>query len=240
MILVNDALDGRKRKAVDNQTAISFYDGLASRWEDEYKSDIFAVRLQVLSGLIPEDLHGQTWLDAGCGTGTISRWLAGERGASVFAIDGSDRMLSHAQPARGVEYRKADIMQTGLPDGSCDGIVCSSVLEYLPFPEAALQEFRRVLKPGAVLLASVPNRALSVQIPLMLIYWLTRPLRTRRRFAYLDHSKHSYSATQFSAALRSSGFAAERVVEYGRLALPFGITVSSAGTLFMALARKLS
>ncbi len=225
---------------MDNRSAISFYDGLASGWENEYKSDIFGVRLRLLSGMIPSGLQGQTWVDAGCGTGTISRWLAAERGATVLAIDGSDHMLSHALPARGVEYRKADIVRTSLPDESCDGIVCSSVLEYLPFPEVALEEFHRILKPGGVLLASVPNRALSIRIPVMLIYWLTRPLGTKRRFAYLDHSKHSYSATQFSAALGSNGFATERVIEYGRLGLPFGINVSTSGTLLMALARKLS
>ena len=227
-------------KDVDNRAAISFHDRLASGWEDEYKSDIFGVRLKVLSDLIPGDLRGRAWLDAGCGTGTISRWLAVERGASVLAIDGSDRMLSHALPAGGVEYRKADIVWTGLPDQSCDGIVCSSVLEYLPFPEAALEEFHRVLKPGGVLLASVPNRVLSVRIPLVLIYWLTRSLGTKRRFAYLDYSRHSYSAGEFRAVLGDNGFATERVVEFGRLGLPFGITVSPSGTLLMALARRLS
>jgi len=230
----------RIRKDLNKRTAISFYDGLASRWEDEYKSDTFGVRLQVLSDLVPRDLRGQTWLDAGCGTGTISRWLAAERGASVLAIDGSDRMLSHALPARGVEYRKADIVSTGLPDGSFNGIVCSSVLEYLTFPEVALEEFHRVLKPGGIVLASVPNRALSVRIPLISLYWLTRPLGTKRRFAYLDHSKHSYSATEFSCVLGRNGFGTEHVVEFGRLGLPFGMTVSRSGSLLMVLARRLN
>jgi ubiquinone/menaquinone biosynthesis C-methylase UbiE len=232
--------DRRFCNILDNRAAISFHDGLASCWENEYKSDIFRVRLQVLSSLIPAVLRGQTWLDAGCGTGTIARWLAAERGASVVAVDGSDKMLSHAVPAQGVEYRNADVVRTGLPDQSCDGVVCSSVLEYLPEPEVALKEFHRILKPGGFLLASVPNRALSVRIPLNLIYWLTRPLGARRRFAYLDHSKHSFSAEQFKAVLDRNGFVPERVINFGRLGLPFRIKVSSAGTLLMGMARKTS
>jgi SAM-dependent methyltransferase len=222
-----------------NQAAVSFHDAIASRWEDEYKSPAFELRLTVISALTPGELRGQTWMDAGCGTGTISRWLAAERGASVLAIDGSANMLAHALGAEGVEYRKADVVCTGFPAASFDGIVCSSVLEYLVSPEAALKEFYRLLKPGGVLLASVPNRAMSVRIPLKLVYWLTRPLGRARCFTYLDHSKHSYSAVQFGDLLRRSGFDVERVVEYSRFVLPFGIPASRSGILIMALSRRL-
>jgi 2-polyprenyl-6-hydroxyphenyl methylase/3-demethylubiquinone-9 3-methyltransferase len=221
-----------------NQAAISFHDTLASRWEDEYKSKAFAERIASISGLIPDTLQGQKWLDAGCGTGTISRWLVAERGAVVLAIDGSDGMLAHAPAAKGVEYRRADIIDTGLSSESLDGIVCSSVLEYLASPEAALREFHRLLKPGGVLLASVPNGAMSIRIPLNLVYWITRPLGSKRRVAYLDHSKHCYSAGQFEQTLRRSGFAVEQMVKFGRFVLPFGIPGSRSGILIMALSRK--
>lgn len=221
-----------------NQAAISFHDTLASRWEDEYKSKDFGARIAVISELIPAQLPGQKWMDAGCGTGTIARWLAAERGASVLAIDGSDNMLAHAAEAERVEYRQADIVCTGFPDESFDGIVCSSVLEYLVSPESTLKEFHRLLKPGGVLLASVPNGAMSVRIPLKLVYWLTRPLGKRRRVAYLDHSRHCYSGAQFSNLLGRTGFSAERMVEFGRFVLPLGIPASRSGILIMAFTRK--
>jgi len=223
---------------VHNPAAVSFHDTLAGTWEEEYKSEAFGQRLAVIAELAPRKLHGQRWMDAGSGTGTISRWLAAERGASVVAIDGSRNMIAHATCADRVEYRVGDIVSTGLPDESFDGIVCSSVLEYLLSPESALKEFRRLLKPGGLLLVSVPNGALSVRLPLKLIYWLTRPLGKRRRVAYLDHSKHSYSTTQLEGTLSRGGFAVERMVKYGRFVLPFGIPASRSGILIMALTRK--
>jgi 2-polyprenyl-6-hydroxyphenyl methylase/3-demethylubiquinone-9 3-methyltransferase len=177
-------------------------------------------------------------VDAGCGTGTIARWLASERKASVLAIDGSKEMLSHAAAVEGVEYRQRDVISTSLADCSVDGVVCSSVLEYLPQPAAALDEFRRILKPNGTLAISMPNGATSVRVPLLLVYWLTRPLGNRRWYTFLDHSKHSYHREEFALFLGNNGFRTKEIVECGGLGLPLGIKVSNSGTLLWALTTK--
>jgi SAM-dependent methyltransferase len=41
-------------------------------------------------------------------------------------------------------------------DGSFDVVVCTQVLEHVPRPPDALGEFRRVLRPGGTILATVP------------------------------------------------------------------------------------
>jgi 2-polyprenyl-3-methyl-5-hydroxy-6-metoxy-1,4-benzoquinol methylase len=41
---------------------------------------------------------------------------------------------------------------------SFDGVICLSVLEYLDNPERCVEELFRVLRPGAQLVISVPNR----------------------------------------------------------------------------------
>ena len=43
--------------------------------------------------------------------------------------------------------------------GSFGTVLCTEVIEHIPDPSAALQEYRRVLQPGGVLIGSVPARS---------------------------------------------------------------------------------
>jgi 2-polyprenyl-3-methyl-5-hydroxy-6-metoxy-1,4-benzoquinol methylase len=219
--------------ARDPSSAIAYHNQLAETWEDRYKTARFSVRLQVISRMLPKGQNGKRWLDAGCGTGTISRWLAKERGASVVALDASERMLANAAKCPGVEYILSDVTCSGLLDSTFDGIVCSSVLEFLPQPAVALREFRRLIRPGGIMFASVPNAALSVRAPLWLTYWMTRPLRQRRLFTYLDHSRHCFTERGIAQLLRKNGFALDATQQFDRIRLPFGFYLSPAGALLM-------
>ena len=61
-------------------TAVEFHDRLAERWEAKYRKASFRAREDVLDrALAGVHLTGQRWLDAGCGTGTLSRALAAAR-----------------------------------------------------------------------------------------------------------------------------------------------------------------
>ncbi len=220
------------------QDAVSFHDSLAPKWESGYRKEAFSERLRVVSSLLPQGHPGQRWLDAGCGTGTLSRWMARERAFSVVSIDASEKMLANASPEDGVEYSKREVSNTGFADGSFDGVLCSSVLEYIPAIDGALKEFHRLLKPGGVLLASVPNSAWSVRFPLKLAYWLTWPLGAKRMFRFLDYSVHAYSQKKFADLLCQNGFLAERMVEFGELGLPLTRGLS-AKPLIMALATRM-
>lgn len=50
----------------------------------------------------------------------------------------------------------SDITAIPAPDASFDAILCSEVLEHVPEPTHALDEFTRLLKPGGVLLLTAP------------------------------------------------------------------------------------
>ena len=91
-------------------------------------------------------------LDAGCGTGFLSFELAG-RGHRVTGIDFAPAMLAEARrkaAERGVSIRfeEGDAEQLPFGPGSFDLIVSRHVLWTLPHPEAAIDEWVRVLRPG--------------------------------------------------------------------------------------------
>jgi SAM-dependent methyltransferase len=50
----------------------------------------------------------------------------------------------------------SDITDIAAPDASFDAILCSEVLEHVPEPTHALDEFTRLLKPGGVLILTAP------------------------------------------------------------------------------------
>jgi ubiquinone/menaquinone biosynthesis C-methylase UbiE len=219
--------------------AVYFYSQSARKWESNYKKKGFSVRKDILQELLPDpQLAGQNWLDAGCGTGTLARFLAEAKGCNTLGVDASPEMIANCVPARNTEFRPIrDICETGLPDATFDGVVCSSVLEYVSDPRAALVELWRLLKPNGLLLVSVPNAHPIARWPTLTIYWLTKHLGRWRWFQFLDYSKHSYSELQFRRLLNSCGFCVEAVRTFGET-LGFE-TLLGQGTLMMFRAIKL-
>ena len=79
---------------------------------------------------------GATVLDAGCGTGTNSVWLA-ERGFKVTGADFSEFALSEAK-GEGIDYRREDLTSLSFADASFDAVICIGVLMHIPEVEKAL------------------------------------------------------------------------------------------------------
>ncbi len=106
---------------------------------------------------------GERVLDLACGTGLVSFAAAQAVGphGSVIGVDLSGRMIDAAwQRARekslgNVSFARMDAEQLDLPDGSFDVALCSLGFMYMPEPEQALREMRRVLRPGGRLVAAV-------------------------------------------------------------------------------------
>jgi SAM-dependent methyltransferase len=95
-------------------------------------------------------------LEAGCGVGAQTIQLA-ERNPEVrfVSIDRSEESLAIAKSRvealglSNVEFRQADIRGLPFADAEFDAAFLCFVLEHLAAPERALQDMRRVLKPGA-------------------------------------------------------------------------------------------
>ncbi|MEU5302813.1 class I SAM-dependent methyltransferase [Streptomyces noursei] len=102
-----------------------------------------------------------TVLDIGCGDGTAAATAADVlTGHRVIGVDWSQDALRRAAAHIGHVVR-GELTDGGLPfaTGSADAVLFSEVIEHLVDPDAALDELRRVLRPGGHLLLSTPNLA---------------------------------------------------------------------------------
>ncbi|ATL27512.1 class I SAM-dependent methyltransferase [Streptomyces formicae] len=102
-----------------------------------------------------------TILDIGCGDGTAAATaaplLAGHR---LIGVDWSQDALKRAH-ALLPHVVRGELTDGGLPfaDGAADAVLFSEVIEHLVDPDSALDELRRVLRPGGHLMLSTPNLA---------------------------------------------------------------------------------
>jgi 2-polyprenyl-3-methyl-5-hydroxy-6-metoxy-1,4-benzoquinol methylase len=99
---------------------------------------------------------GKRVLDIGCRDGTLTKWF--RRGNNVYGIDIDELALRAFKESIGAREVLADINQS-LPfkSESFDVLVLGEVMEHTFFPSEVLAECHRVLKPGGLLLGSVPN-----------------------------------------------------------------------------------
>jgi ubiquinone/menaquinone biosynthesis C-methylase UbiE len=109
---------------------------------------------------------GERVLDVACGTGLVSFEAASEvgRDGSVLGVDISGQMVDAARRRAGdrgaanLEFARMDAETLELPDGGFDVALCALGLMYAPYPEQALREMRRVLRPGGRMASAVWGR----------------------------------------------------------------------------------
>ncbi|WP_137288668.1 class I SAM-dependent methyltransferase [Natronorubrum halophilum] len=144
----------------DDPSVGDHYDAIATQWE-AFTELPWKQRLlwPTVRSLLPE-VAGKRVLDAGCGDGTYSRWLA-DRGADVVGIDVSRAMIDVARAAHGdhAEFRRAEMTDAldDVGDRRFDLVLCQHVLSHLPDLEVPYAEFVRVLEPGGTLVVSTHN-----------------------------------------------------------------------------------
>jgi ubiquinone/menaquinone biosynthesis C-methylase UbiE len=96
-------------------------------------------------------------LDAGCGSGAMARCFASHYAdASVLGVDIREDYLAYARQLanddglRNVEFNRGSVFDLRLADASFDVVWSKYVMQWINEPEKAVAEFRRVTKPGGV------------------------------------------------------------------------------------------
>jgi ubiquinone/menaquinone biosynthesis C-methylase UbiE len=232
----------RKQGGID---PIAFHNQQAATWEKNYQSEGFLSRLRAFDeALGGSDLKGSQWLDAGCGSGRLSRWLS-DRGATVSGIDGAPEMVRVASEfaatagySERTQFQVANVGELPFTDGLFDGVVCSSVLEYVDDPKAVLSGFARVTKSGGTLLISVPNARSVVRRGLRASYQVTK-LLGHPQPGYMAHSHHQFSIAQFTTLLREQGYEADYASVFGDSAFQWLRNHFWFGRLLIFRAKKL-
>lgn len=108
--------------------------------------------------LLPQE-RGRV-LDLGCAFGFATRQIA-SKGYATVGVDNSPGYISRARRRHpGGEYILSSAENLPLADASFDAVLLLDVLEHVSEQAAVLREIERVLKPGGMLILSVPHRGL--------------------------------------------------------------------------------
>lgn len=143
-----------------NKKSLGMHYGFSDR-NTKSKDESLINQYKVVRELL-SPAKGQKILDAGCGIGGASIWLAEKTEASFTGITLSQKQVRQATinaARRGVsnrvEFKQMNYFQTSFPDQSFDGIFAiESACYAYPLPIGLYKEFFRLLKPGGKVVIS--------------------------------------------------------------------------------------
>jgi SAM-dependent methyltransferase len=142
-------------------------------------------------------------LDAGCGTGALMSLLSAQGNAQVFGMDLVWDALAFSR-GRGVRgLVQGDLTALPFRTASFDVVTALDVVEHVEQDVTALTEIGRVLRPGGVLVMSVPAYA---------FLWSSHDTAL--------HHKRRYTAGMLAPRLKAAGLSTAKMTYLLALLLP--------------------
>ena len=156
---------------------------------------------QVLEARLARDA---TVVDVGCGTGDNLPLFDGLTSGPVGAVELSAHAIRHAPRSDG-GARATIALAERLPyrTGAADLLASMDVIEHLDDDAVALAEYRRVLRPGGMLLLTVPA-----------YQWLWS------RHDVTAAHRRRYGQRHLAAVVEAAGFVVERVTGFNSFLVP--------------------
>jgi GT2 family glycosyltransferase/SAM-dependent methyltransferase len=162
---------------------------------------------------------GQRVLDVACGEGYGSNLLA-KVAAEVTGLDIDPKAIDRAKKrfrAENLKFVTADCCEMPFEEKSFDFVVANEMIEHIPDHGAFIEEVKRILAPGGMLLVSTPNK------PVYNRYKTPNPFHVSEmdipefRDLLERHFKHVH-LTGLRMALVSAGFDIDGVKHHSNLA----------------------
>jgi SAM-dependent methyltransferase len=175
-----------------------YFNGRKSGREKRFEHRVRKGKSWLSDALALRGEGGGAMLDVGCSMGYLLE--AGRRlGMTASGVDVSQYAADHCR-SLGFDARVGTLEKLPFDDASFDVVVMKHVLEHTPSPLVALDEVKRVLKPGGVVLVAVPD----------LSYWKGWLMRRSGRYFRPDElgSQHYvyFHLDGLARALSTAGF----------------------------------
>ena len=224
------------------KNAIDFHSDTAVEFDGKYvQSPQFQERFRIWTKLFEQYIKPEmSVLDAGCGSGVFSIYLA-QKKCTVVGIDGSEKMIELCKQYNLSKGLSISFKQEELPlmnpqnYQNKDVILCSSVLEYISDYQEVICQFRHILKPNGLLIVSMPNQDSWYRNLEKYIFKITK------KPAYYAYIQHIVSEKDFSKTLNQYGFELQKLVYYpntnwlSKLMKRLGLNEKYTNTMFVGV-----
>lgn len=213
----------------------SWYVGQTSNARTFSNAHSFTTRLNRVLEMLPNETG--TLLDVGCGPGLLFQSMregrfAGSNGSTRWiGMDFATQMLMQAKERVDdgkTQFVRGDVTRLPFPDASIDIVTNMGLMEYVDDEDTTLQETARVLKPGGIVIVTLPNVSSPFRVwhrfMRGVFSFLRKVFSNHRRVGYLDAmlgpfgqdvlGHREYSPREYQERLRQLGFKTVDVCGY--------------------------